>query len=257
MEFLDYNIKFDLLKKYSAANRRLILLDYDGTLVPFFSNPSDATPGLTLIETLKRLNTKKNDLCLVSGRNYQWFDNWFTALDINIIAEHGAFYKTQHDEWKKEPNPDSSWKDGAKEIMQLFVLTSEHTFIEEKEFSMVWHYRKATSEQVKQQAEKLYEHLSHFALYKNLQVFRGNKIVEIKQKGINKGSAIVKLFNKDNYDFILGIGDDYTDEDMFRALSGVTNTYTIKVGIDNSFARFNVYTPQMVISLLEAISYIP
>ena len=141
--------------------------------------------------------------------------------------------------------------------MQLFVLTCEHTFIEEKEYSMVWHYRNAGKEKIEQQAEKLHEHLSHFALNKNLQVFMGNKIVEIKHSGINKGNAILKLFNKDNYDFILGIGDDYTDEDMFRALSGMDNTYTIKVGFDNSFARFNVYTPQMVVSLLEAISYIP
>nr|WP_242696420.1 trehalose-phosphatase [Longitalea luteola] len=235
----------------------MILLDYDGTLVPFFPNPSEATPGHNLIETLNRLNTTKNDICLVSGRNYQWFENWFAALDINIIAEHGACYKLRQQAWKKESQADSSWKEGAKEIMQLFVLTTEFTFIEEKEYSMVWHYRQATSEQVKQQAEKLYEHLSHFALTKNLQVFRGNKIVEIKHKGIDKGNAIVKLFNKDDYDFILGIGDDYTDEDMFRALSGVANTYTIKVGIDSSVARFNVYTPQMVVSLLEAISYIP
>ncbi|WP_205509562.1 trehalose-phosphatase [Longitalea arenae] len=256
MEFLDYNIKFDLLNKYGAANRRLILLDYDGTLVPFYPNPSEAVPGQHLIETLERLNTVKNDLCLVSGRAHQWFDKWFAGLNISIIAEHGAYYKTEKD-WLKEPNADTSWKEGAKEIMQLFVLTAEHTFIEEKEFSIVWHYRKAGNNQIKKQAEKLYEHLSHFALNKKLQVSRGNKIIEIKHSGINKGNAIGKLFNKDNYDFILSIGDDYTDEDMFRALSGTANTYTIKVGIDNSFARFNVYTPQMVMSLLEAISYIP
>ena len=86
--------------------------------------------------------------------------------------------------------------------------------------------------------------------------FRGNKIIEIKNSGINKGSAVVKLFDKDKYDFILCIGDDYTDEDMFKALPAMANSFTIKVGNNDSFASFNVYTPQMVISLLEAISYI-
>lgn len=255
LEFLDYSSKFDLLERYRAANKRLILLDYDGTLIPFFSNPSDATPGYDLLELLKRLNNNKNDLCLVSGRSYHWFDRWFTELDINIIAEHGACYKLQDKAWTKESMSDTNWKEEAREIMQLFVQKCNKTFIEEKEYSLVWHFRNANSEQIKYLVEELYAALCSYASNKNLQAFLGNKILELKPGGIDKGSAIVKLFDKDKYDFILGIGDDYTDEDMFKALSVMANSFTIKVGNNDSIARFNLYTPQMVISLLEALSY--
>jgi trehalose 6-phosphate synthase/phosphatase len=148
----------------------------------------------------------------------------------------------------------NSWKEEAREIMQPFIQHCKDTFIEEKEYSMVWHYRNADGEQVTHHAEALYEVLNSYARNKSLKAFMGNKIIEIKNSGIDKGSAIVKLFDKDKYDFILSIGDDYTDEDMFKALS--PNSFTIKVGNNDSFARFNLYTPQMVISLLEAISYI-
>lgn len=232
------------------------MLDYDGTLIPFFPNPSDATPGSNLIDLLKRLNNNKNDLCLISGRNYHWFDRWFTELNINIIAEHGACYKLQDKAWANESMLDSSWKEEAKGIMQVFVQKYKNTFIEEKEYSLVWHFRNEKSEQIKYQAEALFAALNSYAGGKKLQAFMGNKILEIKHSGIDKGSAIVKLFDKDKYDFILGIGDDYTDEDMFKALSTMANSFTIKVGNNDSYARFNLYTPQMVISLLEAISYI-
>jgi trehalose 6-phosphate synthase/phosphatase len=198
----------------------------------------------------------KNDLCLVSGRSYHWFDRWFADLNINIIAEHGACYKFKGKAWVKESFPNNSWKEEAKGIMQLFVQNCKNTFIEEKEYSLVWHFRNANSEQIKYQAEELYDALNGYARNRDLKAFMGNKIIEIKHSGIDKGSAIAKLFDKDKYDFILGIGDDYTDEDMFKALSTMANSFTIKVGNNDSFARFNLYTPQMVISLLEAISYI-
>jgi trehalose 6-phosphate synthase/phosphatase len=53
------------------------------------------------------------------------------------------------------------------------------------------------------------------------------------------------------------VGDDRTDEDMFRALMNKKNTYTIKVGPEASFAQYNLYTPDMVVSLLTEINNIP
>lgn len=255
MKFLDYYSKFDLLEKYRDANKRLILLDYDGTLIPFFSNPSDATPGKDLIELLKKLNNNKNEVWLVSGRSYQWFDEWFEDLHINIIAEHGACIKFEGKGWMKELILTTNWKVDVQGIIELHVRNCQNSFIEEKEYSIVWHYRNATHEQARVQAQELYTALNTYANNKKLQVFMGNKIVEIKYSGIDKGSAIKKLLERDYYDFVLGIGDDYTDEDMFKVLAEISSSFSIKVGNDASSARFNLYTPQMVISLLEAISY--
>ncbi|MBD0280393.1 MAG: HAD hydrolase family protein [Flavisolibacter sp.] len=98
--------------------------------------------------------------------------------------------------------------------------------------------------------------LNDYAFNRHLQVLMGNKIVEIRNSGIDKGMAIRRVLSKDNYDFILAIGDDRTDEDMFKVLVGKKNSFTIKVGSDASFAKYNLYTPQMVVSLLGLLSHV-
>jgi trehalose 6-phosphate synthase/phosphatase len=256
VKFLDYYSKVDLIEQYRKANKRLILLDYDGTLITFFSNPSDAIPGDNLMEVLEKLNTEKNDLCIISGRNSDWFDKWFIQLNIHIISEHGGCIKFKGQQWvKKETGPDN-WKDAVKQVMNRYVQECPATFIEEKGYAIVWHYRKANANQGSLLAGQLYKEFKDQFTNENLEVFSGKKIVEVKIKGINKGAAIKQFLTNTTYDFILAVGDDYTDEAMFKELAGVNNSFTIKVGNDASLAQYNLYTPQMVISLLETFTYI-
>jgi trehalose 6-phosphate synthase/phosphatase len=125
-----------------------------------------------------------------------------------------------------------------------------------KDFSIVWHYRNADADQGKLRAAELMNELKELAKNRELKVFSGKKIVEVKMNHIDKGAAVKKILSKSQFDFILAIGDDYTDEDMFKLLTHNENSFTIKVGNEASFASYNLYTPQMVISLLEKISYI-
>ena len=85
----------------------------------------------------------------------------------------------------------------------------------------------------------------------DLQVLEGNKVVEIKNAGVNKGKAILNWLNEDDYDFILAIGDDHTDEDTFRAMP--ETAYTIKVGLAKTDARYNLLSVEQVRELLEQI----
>jgi trehalose 6-phosphate synthase/phosphatase len=64
----------------------------------------------------------------------------------------------------------------------------------------------------------------------NLQVIDGNKVVEVKKTAFNKGTAARTFVENGNYDFVLAIGDDTTDEDMFEALPD--DSFTIKIGDD-------------------------
>ena len=89
------------------------------------------------------------------------------------------------------------------------------------------------------------------------QVNMGNKIVEVRSRGINKGTAIKKILLNKEYDFVFAVGDDKTDEDMFKTLVGRENCFTIKVGPNASYAQYNLLKPQMVISLLEGFNYLP
>lgn len=255
VKFLDEYSKIHLLESYRSANKKLLLLDYDGTLKPFVSNPDDAIPGKELLQLIKELN-EDNTVCVISGRSSKWLEKYFGECNIHMVAEHGARFKFPHQEWTNEIMVQGEWKQPILQIMQAYVRRCAHSFIEEKEFSIVWHYRNASLEQGKLRAAELAAELNDYAYKRHLQVSPGNKIVEVKAFGVDKGAAIRKILNNNDFDFILAIGDDQTDEDMFRVLLDVKNSYTIKVGNEASFARYNLFTPQMVISLLENMNFI-
>jgi trehalose 6-phosphate synthase/phosphatase len=256
VKFLDNYSKGSLLDNYRSAQKRLLLLDYDGTLIPFTSNPSEALPGKALIQLLTNLKAEKNTLCLISGRSSAWLDKCFGDLDLNMIAEHGARFKYPNQGWTNEVMTQNDWKERIRHIMRAYVRRCAHSFVEEKEFSMVWHYRSSSPDQGKLRAAELLMELNDYVHNRRLHVSMGSKIIEVKNNGIDKGSAIKKFLGSGDYDFVLAIGDDNTDEDMFKVLATKKNSYTIKVGNEASFARYNLHTPQMVISLLETISHV-
>jgi trehalose 6-phosphate synthase/phosphatase len=258
VKFLDELTKRELLDNFRKSKKRLILLDYDGTLVSFSSQPTEAKPGLRLMELLKRLTeNEQNDVFIISGRDSSTLESWLGKLPINIIAEHGAKIKWKNGKWTNRITQHHEWKQQVKEIMEVYVRRCANTFIETKEFSIVWHFRNANVEQARLRSLELFAELNDYAYNLGVQVLMGNKIVEVRLSGFDKGSTLKKDVLNDSYDFILAMGDDRTDEDMFKILSNKKNAYTIKIGAEASFANYNLYTPQMVIALLDSLSYIP
>lgn len=255
VKFLDTYTKGNLFTEYKRAERRLLLLDYDGTLVQFSSDPEKAVPDNNLLTLLKSLAaTKENDVFLISGRNSAFLEKHFGHLSLNLIAEHGARYKWKDGEWKTELQTHHEWKEQVDNIMEMYVRRCANSFLEEKDYSMVWHYRNANVEQGKLRALELAAELNEYIHNKHLQVLMGNKIVEVRQSGINKGNFIKRVVENKDYNFIFAVGDDRTDEDMFKALIKKEAAFTIKVGPEASYAQFNLHTPQMVVSLLEGMN---
>src|SRR5258705_7825762 len=80
----------NMIQQYHAATRRTLLLDYDGTLVPFATEPKLAQPDAELIETLAALGSDPaNEVTIVSGRPRRTLEEWFRGLPIPLIAAHG------------------------------------------------------------------------------------------------------------------------------------------------------------------------
>lgn len=103
------------------------------------------------------------------------------------------------------------------------------SFIEEKSFALVWHYRKADPELGSLKSKELVHSLHSHLLGTGVQVLLGNKVVEVKPADINKGKGVLYYLEKEGkWDFILGMGDDFTDEDIFSMLP--ENAWGIKVG---------------------------
>jgi trehalose 6-phosphate synthase/phosphatase len=252
--FSDY-LKSMVLKEYQRAQKRLILLDYDGTIVPFAMKPDCAKPDRELLKLLERLcSINKNTVCIISGRNSDWLDEQVGHISLCMIAEHGGKIKWKKDEWKYQLLAEAAWKEEIMKVMTSYTLTCADSFVEEKEFSIVWHYRNAEMETAKLISAKLYEELSKYVNNSDIQVMRGNKIIEVRTKGIGKGLIVEKILSQHSYDFILAMGDDSTDEDMFKMLAQENNSHTVKIGKEASFAKYNLPTQQMAISFLENIS---
>ncbi len=258
IKFLDDNSKQTLFDGYRNAKSRLLLLDYDGTLVDFSSNPELAVPSDNLLQLIGDLcAVEANDVYIISGRNSAWLQKHFHSLPVNLIAEHGARYKWKDSEWQTDLQTHNEWKEQVHNIMEMYERRCANTFVEEKEFSMAWHYRNANIEQGKLRSVELMSELNEYIHNRHLQVLMGNKIVEVRQSGINKGTFIKKIIAAKEYDYIFAVGDDRTDEDMFKALAKSKNTFTIKVGPEASYAHYNLHSPQMVVSLLERLNHLP
>ena len=139
-------------------------------------------------------------------------------------------------------------------IFDRITLTCPNSFVEEKQYSLTWHYRNALSESGHAHSRELIRTLRDSAFSYNLRIIDGNKIVEVLSKDIDKGKAVRKVMKQKKYDYVLSIGDDQTDEDMFCALSDYDNAYTIKVGKGITFAKYRLASVSEVINLLVQLS---
>ena len=241
---------------FSRASRKLLLLDYDGTLVPFADLPEMAKPTEDLLRLLVVPSQDPTiDIVLVSGRNRKQLQQWFADLNIGLVAEHGVWLRPPGEDWLLIKPLVNDWKDGIRPILQRFVDRLPGSLIEEKEYSLVWHYRRSDSELAKVRAKELMDNLMEFTANSDIQALNGNKVVEVRHAGVNKGLAGLYWLSLHDYDFVLAIGDDWTDEDLFRSLPA--SAYTLKVGMSNSHARYNVYNHLAVIDLLKRLLQSP
>lgn len=241
----------NLLEKYKQAKNRLILLDYDGTLVDFTPDPENAVPSTELLDILRKIASMPcTKLIIISGRNQEDIERFVGKLPIDIIAEHGAVLKKQGI-WQKQNIDISEWKEPVLDVLNEISSTCPGSFVEEKAFSLAWHYRNAASGD--SQSRKLMDALEKLSFLYNFKILDGNKVVEIKSNEIGKGKATEYLVEQGNYDFILSIGDDRTDEEMFEFFLNYPEAITIKVGEGNTMAKYILKNVEQVLTLLKRL----
>jgi len=246
---LSDNIK----KTYLAAQQRVIFLDYDGTLSSFKSDPKMAYPDEELKEIIRALSSdKKNTVTIISGRDKETLQEWFDEFNVNLIAEHGVWIRAVGDEWNMPVVASKTWMETIRPVLETFVDNTPGTFIEEKNFSLVWHYRKAEPEHGDRRALELVDELTTLIGNENIEIMEGNKVIEVKNGGINKGFAANRFLLSNPADFIMAMGDDWTDEFMFKELPDTA--ITIKVGIKRTNASYKVKSVLGVRALLKKLT---
>jgi trehalose 6-phosphate synthase/phosphatase len=252
-KFQEY-LRVDLIEKYRKASSRLVLLDYDGTLVSFASLPEKAIPSNHLLDILIKISsTPQTRVIIITGRSYKDIDKLTGHLSIDIVAEHGAVIK-EKGKWENQLNEECLWKESVISLLKSFSLRCPGSFVEEKQFSVAWHYRNCAQVSGNKYSRELIGLLEEFGQGRDLKVFDGNMVVEILPGKIGKGEVIKKIIEQNNYGCILSIGDDKTDEEMFSFLSDNVNAVTIKVGEGSTVASYRVKDEIEVVKLLEQIS---
>ncbi|MFD2162164.1 bifunctional alpha,alpha-trehalose-phosphate synthase (UDP-forming)/trehalose-phosphatase [Paradesertivirga mongoliensis] len=244
-----------LEQEYLKARKRIIFLDYDGTLVGFQPEIEMAFPDEDLYEILKQLaSDSSNHVVIISGRKHENLEEWFSQLPIDIIAEHGAWTKNQNEQWIQLPGLYDHWKQDVAQVLERYVDRTPGSFIEEKSFSLVFHYRKVEEGLGDLRAGELVNDLRFITADMGLQILPGNKVIEIKNIEVNKGKVALRWLEDKEYDFIMAMGDDHTDEDIFKAVP--SEAFTIKIGGNISAARFYLRDFREVRRLLRTLTFI-
>lgn len=245
--------RLKIIKDYQQSYHRLFLIDYDGTLVPYHLKFKQATPSTDVLGTIQLLcHDAKNRVVIVSGREKDILEKWFQGIPVDLIAEHGAWLKKGLDNWKTIEPLKKEWKEQIRPILELYTNRTPGSFVQEKEYSLAWHYIKTEPAFGRTRALELMDSLTYLTSNLNLKISHGEKVIEIKPSGINKGITAYQWTSEKEWDFIMAIGDDWSDEETFEHLPAWA--YTIKVGSSMSQSKYSIHSSIEVRAFLKGLA---
>ncbi|KAH6865239.1 glycosyltransferase family 20-domain-containing protein [Alternaria rosae] len=260
-----------LLFQYREAKKRLFMFDYDGTLTPIVKDPQAAIPSDRVIRTLKTLAADPaNAVWIISGRDQAFLDEWMGHIpELGLSAEHGSFIRhPRSQEWHNlTETTDMSWQQEVIDVFQHYTERTQGSFIERKKIALTWHYRRADPEYGAFQARECQKHLERTVAKKHdVEVMTGKANLEVRPRFVNKGEIAKTLV--ENYgegsgnapEFVLCMGDDFTDEDMFRSLRQsklpTDHVFSVTVGASSkqTLASWHLLEPSDVISVISLLN---
>lgn len=246
----------DIFPAYQAAARRILFLDYDGTLARFRVDPYKATPSAALLKVLEKLTQQPATTTVIAtGRDHAYLTSasWFNDLPVSFVAEHGYFYKDPHAPWQAAGTIDETWKPAVRKLMSQHAMRYKGATYAEKASGIFWHARGMSSHRLAEKAlVELAGELATMAEQLGLRVIPGKLVVEVQPRGFNKGTTAQRWLKTGDYDFMLAAGDDVTDEDLFQAMP--TGSFTVKVGAGKTRAAYRLPSPKAMLELLKLLA---
>lgn len=248
---LSADVKKGLTDRYNAASRRLILVDYDGTLISY--GEVAGVPDEATMKSLRNLaENEKNEVVIISGRQKDFLENRLKDLPVGIIAGHGIWIRETDGHWEKTEQVTADWKEIIQPVLELYRDRTPGSAITVNEYSLVWHYERAQPELAALRLSELKDALLSLTSNLDLSILEGNKLLEIKNSNVSKGRAAAQWYQRHEWDFVVAIGDDWTDEDIFRMLD--SQHYSIKVGLDVSSADFFLESVEQVRAFIRELA---
>jgi trehalose 6-phosphate synthase/phosphatase len=263
--------KITLLTQYRQSKKRLFMFDYDGTLTPIVKDPQAAIPSDRVLRTIKTLaQDKRNAVWIISGRDQVFLDEWMGHIpELGLSAEHGSFIRQpESEEWENlTESCDMGWQKEVMDIFQHYTERTQGSFIERKRIALTWHFRRSDPEYGEFQARECKKHLERTVAKKwDVEVMNGKANLEVRPTFINKGEIAKRLVEGygskkgDPPEFVLCLGDDFTDEDMFRALRASklpsNHVFSVTVGASSkqTLASWHLLEPTDVIAAIALLN---
>ncbi|QBM89851.1 trehalose 6-phosphate synthase /trehalose 6-phosphatase [Metschnikowia aff. pulcherrima] len=255
-----------LLKAYEKAERRLFLFDYDGTLTPIVKDPAAAIPSHKLLQIVDKLTQDpKNQFWIISGRDQAFLEKWWGAKNVGLSAEHGCFMRDVGElKWYNlAETMDMSWQIKVEEVFNRFTEETPGSNVEKKKVALTWHYRRSDPELGQFQADKCLQELkASIGKDYEVEIMSGKANIEVRPRFVNKGEIVKRLVlcphgakqqpqvikldqnatpANELPDFMLCLGDDVTDEDMFGSLKEIEAQWHLKELPKNEAGSYGVY----------------
>lgn len=248
-ERLNQNHQDDILKSVENSKATIIFLGYNGTLVDYTDKTEDKKPDKALYEILSKVSQKPNvEICITSCSENEELQKWFADTDYRLISDHGAFYR-KHNIWTELEALKTEWMEDVIPVLENFVDRTPGSYLDVNRFSLAWHYGGADIEMGEKRVTEINTVLTSLTSNTDLSVFHGKEVVEVKSTKVSKGYAALQVLKEKEFDNIIAIGDDWTDEYMFEDLP--EEAHSIKVGIRKTNAKYFVKRVEEVRTFLK------
>jgi len=209
-------------ERLAAAPRGVLMLDYDGTLAPFRVERDRAFPYPGIREKLRRLlGLKRCRVLLVTGR---WSKHLLPLLGLEeppeIWASHG--WERRFPDGRVELAPlEEPAVIGLAQADDWALAEGLQDRIERKPAGLALHWRGLPPERIKDLRVRAAEAWTRFADGNDLRIAEFDGGVELRAGGRTKGFAVDAILAETDPEAPAAyLGDDWTDEDAFRALDG-------------------------------------
>ncbi len=253
-ERLDERATEALVERFRGAQRRWLFLDYDGSLREVTTHPDQASPSRELRELLRRLaGVPGCEVHVVSGRKRQTMLSWLGDLPIRLCAEHGLVARAPEQDWQQRIDVDLSWMPPVEQLLGAVTDEVPGTMIERKSAGIAWHYREAEPDYGAWRARELLSTLRDMLAQAPAEAISGRRVIEVRSSGVDKGSYVkTEVARAGPDDFVLCVGDDRTDLDMYAVLP--PHAVSIHVGEPVVDCRYTIENPSAVRALLRRLA---
>jgi trehalose 6-phosphate synthase/phosphatase len=175
------------------------------------------------------------------------------VLPIGLHAEHGFWSRMERGApWTSLRPFDEAWKPDVRRILERATAATPGALVEEKTASIAWHWRMAEPELGASRAVEVARELEARPSVEPLEILRGDKVIEVRLRGVDKGQVATRVVASiGTRTLVCAMGDDSTDDDMFRALP--PEAITIAIGFRPSRPLYRLERPKAARALLAGI----